>query len=194
MLSVVLPTLGDLQPTPTELQMLFVLPGAPATRLAWALGAYHALAGFIGFVTTVDYAPVVIERLAPEVRGQATMMYGVVAAVFLAVLLSGVLLLRSARQGIVLATIVQLVQVPLWAWGTTAYSFFAGLYVPIVWSPEGWRVLYGWKANLQLAWGNEAVVPFVGINVIPALILAALHRMRRSPSTRWLSAATPPTT
>lgn len=138
------------------------------------LGLYHIVVGVFGVVATMDYAPAVVSRLGPAARGQALLLFAGVAGAFGLVAVAGFLLLRRRAFAVPLIAFLQVAQIPLWSWGHSQYSFFAGLHAGCIWSPDGLWPLLGWKAGLHLGWAS-VTDSFLGVNVVPIVILVLLR-------------------
>jgi hypothetical protein len=148
-----------------------------------ALGAYHAVAGVAGIATIVWLAPSFWRQTPPAGRLLIVGLLCVMATVFLIALAAGVLLLLRRPSAFRLATLVQLLQLPVFTIGAWKWSFFAGLYAAILVSnaPGPLSFDLGAKAALILAWAGEPSGEVsLGINVVPLAVLWLLRRLQRA--------------
>ncbi len=149
------------------------------TRLL--IGWYEVVAGVVGLVMVVWLAPQLLGQVEPRSRPSTLATFVGMALVFAAVLLAGILVLRRHRWGRPLSAVIQLAQIPLWAIGPSRWVFFAGAYLAPLWLPNRASITLGLKSNLEVAWGVQQEATFVGVNLVPPIVLWLLTRKRTPP-------------
>jgi hypothetical protein len=140
-----------------------------------ALAGYYFLAGGLGLKATILFAPDFIGGFPPDARPKLELVFAAISAVFAIVLITGVMLERRWRFAVPAAIAVQVVQIPLWSLHGSKYQFLAGLYAGTGWSALGMNAFAGWKASIQFALESQSTDLFVGINVVPVLIILLLR-------------------
>lgn len=94
----------------------------------------------------------------------------------------GWLLIRVPRSGWPLTFGMQVFQIPVLAIRSFRHSFSAGPYFVLGKGLGRWDFDAGAKATLQVGWAGQTVMPYVGLNVVPIILLVPIafdyHRER----------------
>ena len=145
--------------------------------VAW----YEIVAGLAGVLLALVFAPRIVDQLPPEHRQSAVLVFALIAALFVLLAIAGFLLARGQRSGRVLSLALQWAQVPVVSLGVFRWVFFGGAYLVPAWSPESSTLLVGLKSNLEINWGPPSPPALLGLNVVPLLVIWALHRRVEQP-------------
>lgn len=145
--------------------------------LARTLGVYQCYGGALGLVALLDVAPRLMMQAPSEARPSGFALWAVVALLMGALLLSGILLLRGHRLGFRASIGVQLAQLLFFSFGPMSYLFFGGFYLGLAFEHGTVTAAAGWQVYAEI--GEAAGRTFLGVNLIPLVILGALKRSLR---------------
>ena len=101
------------------------------------------------------------------------------ASPFSLVAVAGVRLLQRRSEGFVLSLLAQLLQVSFWSLGGTVWKCCAGVYVFATIIEQRASLSAGLDVTLLVGSGATGQTTALGVNLVPALIIAGLIRYRR---------------
>lgn len=145
--------------------------------LARTLGVYQCYGGVLGLVALLDVAPRLMMQAPSEARPSGLALWTVVALLMGALLLGGILLLRGHRLGVRASMGVQLAQLLFFSFGPMSYLFFGGFYLGLAFEHGTLTASAGWQVYAEI--GEAAGRNFLGVNLIPLVIVGALKRSLR---------------